>query len=250
VVSRAYATSPLRLLMPRNAGHAAWVYTSSFGGGLVEGDHLAVDLDVGSGATAFVSTQASTKVYRSVRGTSVDVHARLAPDACLVFAPDPTVCFAASRYRQTERFDLAAGSSLVLVDWLSSGRHASGERWAFAEYHSRIQVHRCGGLVVNEALRLRAEDGDVSARLGRFDVLGLALLMGAAVHDRATAILEAVARYGVSRRADLIVTAAPVDDGCLLRFGGTSVEQAARTLRAHLDVVPGLLGDDPWARKW
>lgn len=250
VVSRAYATSPLRLLMPRNAGHAAWVYTSSFGGGLVEGDHLAVDLDVGSGATAFVSTQASTKVYRSVRGTSVDVHARLAPDACLVFAPDPTVCFAASRYRQTERFDLAAGSSLVLVDWLSSGRHASGERWAFAEYHSRIQVHRCGGLVVNEALRLRAEDGDVSARLGRFDVLGIALLLGPAVRERSAMMLDTMARQGVSRRSELVVTASPVDDGCLLRFGGTSMEQAARVLRQYLDVVPGLLGDDPWVRKW
>ena len=40
VVRRAYATSPLRLLTPKNHGSAAWVYASSYGGGLVGGDDL------------------------------------------------------------------------------------------------------------------------------------------------------------------------------------------------------------------
>src|SRR5258705_12351701 len=62
VVSRAYATSPLRLLTPANHGHAAWIYTSSFGGGLVDGDRIAMDIDVGRGAAAFISSQASTKI--------------------------------------------------------------------------------------------------------------------------------------------------------------------------------------------
>src|SRR5207245_10808543 len=35
---RAYAESPLRLLTPRNHGNAAWVYTSTLGGGLLDGD--------------------------------------------------------------------------------------------------------------------------------------------------------------------------------------------------------------------
>src|SRR5258706_16480554 len=79
VVSRAYATSPLRLLTPANHGHAAWIYTSSHGGGLVDGDRLVMDIDVGAGAAAFVSTQASTKVYRSAQGTSAALHARVGP---------------------------------------------------------------------------------------------------------------------------------------------------------------------------
>src|SRR4029078_10544110 len=70
VVSRAYVSSPLRLLTPANHGHGAWLYTSSFGGGFVDGDHIVMDVDVGRGATAFISTQASTKIYRSPAGTS------------------------------------------------------------------------------------------------------------------------------------------------------------------------------------
>ena len=35
-ISTAFATSPLRILMPRNHGHAAWVFLASLGGGLVD----------------------------------------------------------------------------------------------------------------------------------------------------------------------------------------------------------------------
>src|SRR5689334_5875062 len=119
-VTQAYAASPLRLLMPKNHGRAAWIYTSSFGGGLVDGDRVSLDIEVDAGAMAFVSTQASTKVYRSVRGTNAELRARVGDDALLVLAPDPVVCFAASRYRQTQTFELAATASLVAVDWMTS----------------------------------------------------------------------------------------------------------------------------------
>ena len=251
VATRAYAASPLRLLMPRNHGDAAWIYTSTFGGGLVDGDHLVLDIDIGPAAAAFVSTQASSKVYRSTQGTSAELHARIGPDGLLVVAPDPTVCFAASRYQQVHQFDLAAGSGLVLVDWLSSGRHTMGERWAFDEYCARLRVRQSGTVVVHDSLALRAQDGNLAKRLGRFDVLGVALVLGARLRDHAFEIVRRVAQIPVRRSADELLGAAPVGDGgCLLRFAGTSVERAGRMLRDYLAFVPQILGDDPWARKW
>ena len=235
--------------MPRNHGHAAWVYTSNYGGGLVDGDHVALDIDIGPAAAAFLSTQASTKVYRS-KGTITEVHARIGPGALLVMAPDPVVCFAASRYLHIQEFDLAASSGLVLVDWLSSGRHTTGERWAFDEYCARLRVRRCGMLVVHDSLALRAQDGELAARLGRFDVLGMALVLGTHLRDHAIEIVTRVAQTPVRRRADELVAASPVGDGCLLRLAGTSVEHAGRMFRDYLGFVPPMLGDDPWARKW
>lgn len=238
------------MLTPDNAGHAAWVYTSSFGGGLVDGDHQVLNIHVCPGATAWVSTQASTKVYRSIRGTSTQVHARVEPGACLVLAPDPVVCFASSRYRQVQNIELAAGASLVLVDWLTSGRHVSGERWAFEEYHAQVRVRQDGRLIVHDALALRAVDGALEPRLGRWNILGTVVLLGSAVQNAAAEIAAQVARDPVVRRADQIVTATVVGDGCLLRIAGTSVERVASTVRTHLRFVRRLLGDDPWARKW
>lgn len=39
-----------------------WLYIITFGGGLVEGDNVAVDVKVGENCTVVVTTQASTKV--------------------------------------------------------------------------------------------------------------------------------------------------------------------------------------------
>ena len=251
VVCRAYATSPLRLLTPRNHGHAAWVYTSSHGGGLVDGDDVAVRASVGAGAAAFLSTQSATKVYRSPRGTRTALDADVGEDALLVAAPDAVVCFAGSRYRQTQRIALDAGARLVLVDRVTSGRRESGERWRFDEYSSRTVVHLGGRLVVHDATALRASDGRLADRFGRYDVLAVAMVIGGGLEDEAARIDARVRAEPVRRRADRLVAAAPVDDaGCILRIAGRTVEDVDETLEDLLGFVPGLLGDDPWARKW
>ncbi len=272
VVSHAYATSQLRLLMPRNHGHAAWIYTSSFGGGLVDGDRIAMHVTVDEGASAFLSTQASTKVYRSPsRGTSAELHARVGANALLVAAPDPVVCFAASRYRQTQSFDLESGATLVAIDWLSSGRWASGERWAFREYRAQLSVRVDGRLVVHDVLALRDDDGDLAARMGRFEVVAIAVLIAAGdaagasadTAERGACLREAAARMAsriddrpVVRGADLLLAATRLRDacgreqGCVVRIAGMSVEHVGRALRELLAFVPALLGDDPWRRKW
>ena len=51
-------------------------------------------------------------------------------------------------YSQRLRFVLSAasgmapGASAVIVDWLGAGRVAQGERWAFKDYRSRVEVVR------------------------------------------------------------------------------------------------------------
>jgi urease accessory protein len=251
VVSRAYATSPLRWLLPTNHGHAAWVFSSSYGGGLVDGDALSLDIDVRPGATALVSTQASTKVYRSPRGTSVDTRARIASGGLLVLLPDPVVCFTGSGYRQVQRIDVAEDAGLVLLDWVSSGRRTSGERWAFDEYVSRTIVHLGGRLVLHEALALRASDGDLAARFGRFDVLAIAVVLGHALRHEVASIVARLSERAPLRRAEQLLSVAPLgESGCVVRIAGRSVEQVGRTVRELLDFVPPLIGDDPWKRKW
>lgn len=253
VVRRAFAASPLRLLLPRNHGRAAWIYTSTFGGGLLGGDALDLQVTVDSGAMAFLSTQASTKIYRPAHGaaaSSSHLTATLHPDSLLVVAPDPVVCFAASRYAQRQRFSLEGSASLIVVDAYTSGRQAMGERWAFGGYSSRTDVHRDGRLVWYDALRLNADDGAVAARLGRFEAIASIGMFGTALREHAAWIVGDVANRPLARQAAAVVTASTVDDGCVIRLAGVSVETVSRTIRQLLAFVPRLLGDDPWARRW
>jgi urease accessory protein len=250
-VARAYAVSPLRLLTPVNHGPAAWIYASSYGGGLVDGDAVSLEIAVGRGASAFISTQASTKVYRSCRGTESRVRAQVEADGLLVLAPDPVACFAGSRYRQRQTISVDPRGGLVLVDWLTSGRRAAGERWLFDEYvaHTEIVVGtRCA---LHDTLALRAAHGDLPARAGRFDVLALVVIAGAPLDDAARAVLARVEQTPVARRADAVMAAAPLrTGGCAVRLAGRSVEQVGAVIERVLEFVPVLLGDNPWSRKW
>ena len=251
VVRRAYATSPLRLLTPRNHGHAAWIYTSSYGGGLVDGDDIAVEATVGSGAAAFLSTQSATKVYRSPRGTRVALDAEVGEGGLLVVAPDAVICFAGSRYRQAQRAAVAAGGGLVLLDWVTSGRRESGERWVFEEYVSRTVVHVEGRLVVHDAVALRPSDGPLAERFGRYDVLAVAVLAGRRLEGEIERLDARVRAVPVERRADRLVAFSRLEPGGgVLRVVGRTVEDVDDVLRDLLDFVPRLLGDSPWARKW
>jgi urease accessory protein len=251
VITRAFATSPLRLLMPRNRGSAAWVFTSTYGGGLLGGDDLEIDAVVRERAHALLLTQASTKVYRSSRSASARLTATVEDGGLLCVMPDPVVCFAGSTYRQTQQFDLRGTAGLLLVDWLSSGRSAFGERWAFDDYSARVSVRVDGRLVMIDATSLRAAEGDLASRLGRFEAICFVALLGPRVGEAAARAVEEIARMPVRRNASVLMGAAPLGEGgCVVRLAGTSLQDVARTARGFLQFVPTLLGDDPWARKW
>jgi urease accessory protein len=146
---------------------------------------------------------------------------------------------------------VSEGAGLVLVDWVSSGRRASGERWEFEEYVSRTIVRHRDRLVLHDATGLRSSDSDLATRIGRFDVLALLVIVGEAIKSEATAVVASINQQPIVRRSDLLTSAAPLgDSGCVVRVAGRSVEQVGRHLRHLLGFVPALLGDDPWSRKW
>ena len=130
---------------------------------------------------AFLSTQSTTKVYRSPSGTSSELFVQAGDRAVVISAPDPVMCFAGATYRQTQAFDLAPTASLVAVDAMVSGRYARGERWSFAEYASRTTLHVGGRLIVHDALFLSPADGSIGRRMGRFDAFATVLVSRAGV---------------------------------------------------------------------
>src|SRR5262245_10707844 len=181
VLTRAAAASPLRVLNPKSAGTASWVYLATYGGGLVGGDSIDVTIDAGPRAAALIATQASTKVYRSGLGASQRLRARAGDGSLLVLLPDPVTAFSGSQYQQEQHVELDEDASLVLVDWLTAGRMASGERWQFDGYTSRTFVRRAGTLLLHDAISLTSADGAIAGRMNRFNCVATVVLTGPAV---------------------------------------------------------------------
>ncbi|HET9868954.1 MAG TPA: urease accessory protein UreD [bacterium] len=249
VVRRAYARAPLKWIATRRHSGAAWVSAGSLGGGLVGGDHLRLEVETGEGALGFVTTQASTKVYRSGEPARQTLTARVRPGGVLAWVPDPVVCFEGADYGQVQDFHLDPGAGLILLDALTSGRHVWGERWKFRGYSSRTRILRGGGPVFYDHLELSPREGPVGERLGRFNLLAFVVLVGAPL-ARAVETLRGETPPPLGQRPRLLQSRGRLgEDGLVWRVAAVDPEEGMGWAKRKLGFLEGLLGDDPWARK-
>jgi len=216
------------------------VYVTSYGGGLVDGDALSLDVEVAPRATAFVTTQSFTKAYRAAC-VRQSVTARVHDGALLAWVPDPVMSFAGASLAQSTRVELGRdGASLVHAEIVAAGR--SGERWAFRRLATRLSVLRDGAPVVADAVLLDAAHGSIAARMGTLEAMGTVVAVG----PRA-----AFVREQPRPRLALATAVSPLAaDAVLVRVGGRTVEEVVRAVREILGPLLDELGDDPFARKW
>jgi len=255
-VTRAQATYPLKLLLPRPRRRAAWVFTSTFGGGLVDGDEVDLEVRVGPKASCVLTTQSATKVYRSSAGNGCRqvLNAVVDDQSLLLLVPDPVICFAEAKYEQVQRVDMASGGGLVAVEWLSSGRRERGERWAFVRYRSRFDVHVDRDHVLAETLLLDPVDGPIASRyrMGAFDCLAVVVLVGQALSDATERLVRAGGSSVVGNDGEctFLEAVSPIRHGAILRVLGPTPERVGQYLRDKLSFLADHLGEAPWARKW
>src|SRR5687767_329099 len=161
VLARSRWTVPLQVLAPLALDDPASVVSIlNPTGGLVGGDRLAIDVVVGEGAHACLTTPSATKVYRTA-GPVAEQRVRLsvARGATLEWVPDHTIPYAGSGFRQSIDVDVAPGAALVLVDAFSAGRIARGEAWQFAWLESRLSVADAEGPIVHDRFVLAGGAG-------------------------------------------------------------------------------------------
>lgn len=251
VVVESFASSPLKFINPRNHGSAAWVVSGTYGGGLLGGDAIDLKIDVGENTQAVLMTQASTKVYRSDIPATQSLDCAVRDGALFISAPDRVACFAGSALRQTQRYTLAAGANLVVVDWISAGRLESGERWQFERYCNRIEIWQNERLRFLDSLALDSVHGPLPERLRRFNTLATVVIVGPMLANGIADLSAFVAEESLAKNFETRVAASPLgDDGIVLRLAGVDVEALGARLRSTLKFVCEIIGDDPWARRW
>jgi len=59
----------------------------------------------------------------------------------LALIPDPVTWFSTARYSQKQVFGVFPEANLVVVDWITSGRYESGEKWDFELYKSINHIY-------------------------------------------------------------------------------------------------------------
>ena len=243
--------NPLHLFTPRSRGRVAWAIAATYGGGLVAGDQVALDIEVGPGASALLGTQSFNKVYRSDgRWAEQHLKARVAAGGILAVLPEPTSCFSGARYRQEQQFDLDAQASLLLLDAVSAGRSAREERWAFADYRSCNRTLTGGRPAVFDAIRLSANEGmPLVQKMREIEFFATLFIVGPAFVQLARVLLDEVGRMPALPGTEILAAASPVSDGVHLRVASRSVEAGQIFVRSKLAPAGEALGDNPFDRR-
>lgn len=175
-----YAKAPLHFFPLSRRGDDLPVLTLvNSSGGIIGGDRLDVDIDLGKRTHLAIRSQSATKLHRSSRGTALArSRFRLAEGALLDYFPEETIPFAESDFEQVTEATLAPGAVLLFVEIMAAGRLERGERFAFrrllVDFRCRAPGRR-GGM---GGLRDRYDLQPSTQRLGASPILGEATIWG------------------------------------------------------------------------
>jgi urease accessory protein len=157
---------------PSGSGEAL-AHLHNVSGGILDKDDLRLEVEVGPGARAQLTTTGATRIYRSRSAdavsrqqTSVTVGER----GLLEYLPDPSIPYAQSRFHQSTTIELRDEATLFWWETIAPGREAGGEVFAYHALRSSLELRAGAGPVAVEqfAIEPLLRDPSSSARLGCF----------------------------------------------------------------------------------
>lgn len=192
-------------------------------GGVAGGDALQLQVTVGEGAQALLTTPGAGKWYKA-NGTlaSQDLNFTLETGSGLEWLPQENILFDAAEVRFTADIRLATGATLAAWDIVCLGRQAQQEAWQTGVYQLKQQIWREDRLIWNERAHLRAADAlaTSSVGLGGAVVFGTFLVCAGAVPadvvQACRALVPAGAKTGITALPDVLA----------IRYVGHASQQA------------------------
>jgi urease accessory protein len=193
--------------------------------GICGGDELCIDVALGDGAQALLTTPGAGKWYRSAGAlASQRVCLKVGAGGTAEWLPQETIVFDGAHARMATRIDLAAGARFLGLETLCFGRRASGERFASGGLSLATEIRLGDRLLWFERGEIAGGSALLHSPIGLagFSVCSTLLAAGAKVDAatlaacRGVAARESGARLGISAMPNLLVA----------RYLGDSAEAA------------------------
>lgn len=225
-------------------GAPCHVYLLHPPGGVVAGDDIALQAEVGAGAHALLTTPAAGKFYRSF-GPSATLHQELQVEAgALEWLPQENIFYPGARAQVATTLRLASGARLIGWEISSFGLAARGEAFATGEVRQALDVHLDAKWLLSERQCFDAEA--ICARWGLAGRAAVGTLVAAPADATALAAVRALeleeVEFGATLLEALLVCRARAARADRLRQGFVALWRALR---------PALLGREAVApRVW
>ncbi len=220
----------------------AWLFMITTSGCILQGDRLALEIDLAREARAHVTSQSATKIHSMDANFAIQTQSiALADDAYLELMPEPLIPHRQARYLSDTRISIAPSATAFIAEIVQPGRkhHHPDETFGASLLSLSIEAARPDGsvlfsekLVVEPARRPVRQVGV----MGTFDVLGnVVLLTPKECADRIHARIGADVDLdnGVASGACRL----PNDAGLIFKALGHTTQQVKAKVRDFLVVA-------------
>jgi urease accessory protein len=271
-------TYPLKLISPsfHPDSRSILVFLLTYGGGLVAGDSIHLSIKIEADVKVSLVTQGSTKLFKSLNHNVVSgqqMNVAILEHGSLCYLPDPVQPFDESVFVQSQTFKIhPTNASVCILDWVSEGRTARGEKWGLWKWHGKNEFWSSseeddGRLLLRDSVLLDSADGvrvadHLRDRMDDMGVFGTLMLRGPVFSSLSQSFLQdfeklpriggrnwgnvpnpalnspmearRVQRQRLETDGGVVWTAASVRGFVLVKFGAKAVEGARHWLGAML----------------
>lgn len=170
-LSRQSFRAPIHLSKAHVESGALVVHLVNPTAGFFDGDRLDLRAVAGKDCHLALSTPGASRVHRARSQSPALCHQQLEVEsgAFLEWIPEPFIPQAGARYFQRTEIDLAENSGLLFFEWITPGRVARGEIFAYESLRWELDLRDRGKLLARERFDLRPSNPSITALRERFD---------------------------------------------------------------------------------
>ncbi len=251
-----HSLGPLYIHNPRITGPGCHALLANYGGGLVDGDAVSLEILCREGARLSLGSVGSLQVYSSpAHGTVQRIHGIVESKALVLSIADPVVLHCEAVYKQQQEWHLAPDANLVVAELIIGGRLETGERFSFREYAAEISIYVAEELVLYDSFQFLPSSfnyTDPAIFAGRSCLL-CAYMIGPRWPRLAERLAELLESSTSPESSSILAAVHPLEEnGYILR----AVADRPRELTEFLDCIcnfvedPEFLGFNPRKRKY
>lgn len=133
--------SPLKLIPTASIKDELRIMTSSYGGGVLQGDQIEFEIECQPHSSLLLQSQGNQHLYKSNRvdGQAFQkISGTLHHGSKALIIPEPTVLHDQADFYQVQEWDCHPDSNLLLLDYIHIGRSENGEAYCYKRFQSDI----------------------------------------------------------------------------------------------------------------
>lgn len=205
-------------------------------GGILQGDRLALKVDMQPGSSAHITTQSATKIQSMTHNYAAQIQQiTLDEDSYLEMMPEPTILHNNARFISSTRLSLHPSATLLYSEVLTCGRkhHPLDGGFQFDVYSARTEAQNLsGGALFSEHYLLQPKRQPLNGAgiMGGFHVAGNVMLLTPekyhqAIISRLSPCYDAAA--GIAYGASLL----PNQSGLIFKALGNEAHQVKSAIQ-------------------